>query len=125
MVDRIVGPVRQRPVSPNPGRGECPVDAGDVGLALLDGGVVGAEGLACLALLLVVLHERRPQAVAELVKQHGLEEGLRGEVLLQRAGERALRDTTLAAKRICDNLERIWGEDVWTAGPRWKPVRQP
>jgi PadR family transcriptional regulator, regulatory protein PadR len=43
---------------------------------------------------------------------------------LEPYGERALRDTTLAAKRICENLERIWGEDVWTAGPRWKPVRQ-
>jgi PadR family transcriptional regulator PadR len=44
---------------------------------------------------------------------------------LEPNGERALRHTTLAAKRICDNLERIWGEDVWTAGPRWKPARQP
>ena len=44
---------------------------------------------------------------------------------LESAGERALRDATLAAKRICDDLERIWGEHVWTAGPRWKPVRQP
>ena len=35
-----------------------------------------------------------------------------------------MRDTTLAAKRICDDIERIWGEEVWTAGPRWKPVRQ-
>jgi DNA-binding PadR family transcriptional regulator len=43
---------------------------------------------------------------------------------LEANGERALRDATLAAKRICDNLERIWGEDVWTAGRRWKPARQ-
>ena len=43
---------------------------------------------------------------------------------LEPHGERALRDTTLAAKRICDDIERIWGEDVWTAGPRWKPDRQ-
>ena len=43
---------------------------------------------------------------------------------LESAGERALRDTTLAAKRICDDLERIWGEDVWTAGRHWKPARQ-
>ena len=44
---------------------------------------------------------------------------------LESSGERALRDATVAAKRICDDLERIWGEDVWTAGPRLKPVRQP
>ena len=25
---------------------------------------------------------------------------------------------------ICDDLERVWGEDVWTAGRRWKPARQ-
>ena len=43
---------------------------------------------------------------------------------LESSGERALRDATVAAKRICDDLERIWGEDVWTAGRRWKPVRQ-
>jgi len=43
---------------------------------------------------------------------------------LEPAGERALRDATIAAKRICDDLERIWGGDVWTAGRRWKPVRQ-
>jgi DNA-binding PadR family transcriptional regulator len=43
---------------------------------------------------------------------------------LEVSGQRALRDATLAAKRICDDVERIWGEDVWTAGRRWKPVRQ-
>ena len=43
---------------------------------------------------------------------------------LESSGERALRDATVAAKRICDDLERIWGEDVWTAGQRWKPARQ-
>ena len=43
---------------------------------------------------------------------------------LESSGERALRDATIAAKRICDDLERIWGEDVWTAGRRWKPARQ-
>jgi DNA-binding PadR family transcriptional regulator len=43
---------------------------------------------------------------------------------LELAGERALRETTLAAKRICDDLERIWGADVWTAGRSWKPARQ-
>jgi PadR family transcriptional regulator, regulatory protein PadR len=42
---------------------------------------------------------------------------------LESSGERALRDATVAAKRICDDLERIWGEDVWTAGRRWKPAR--
>ena len=43
---------------------------------------------------------------------------------LESSGERALRDASVAAKRICDDLERIWGEDVWTAGRRWKPARQ-
>ena len=43
---------------------------------------------------------------------------------LESAGERALRDASLAAKRICDDLERIWGEDVWNASRRWKPARQ-
>ena len=43
---------------------------------------------------------------------------------LESSGERALRDATVAARRICDDLERIWGEDVWTAGRRWKPARQ-
>ena len=43
---------------------------------------------------------------------------------LEPAGERALREASVAAKRICDDLERIWGEDVWTAGRRWKPARQ-
>ena len=43
---------------------------------------------------------------------------------LESAGERALRDASVAAKRICNDLERIWGEDVWTAGRRWKPARQ-
>ena len=43
---------------------------------------------------------------------------------LEPAGERALRDASVAAKRICDDLQRIWGEDVWTAGQRWKPARQ-
>ena len=42
---------------------------------------------------------------------------------LQAAGERALRETTRSAKRICDDLERIWGENVWT-DRRWKPARQ-
>ena len=43
---------------------------------------------------------------------------------LEAAGERALRDATIAAKRICDDVERVWGGEVWTAGRRWKPVRQ-
>ena len=43
---------------------------------------------------------------------------------LESSGERALRDATVAAKRICDDLERIWGEDVWNASRRWKPARQ-
>jgi len=43
---------------------------------------------------------------------------------LESSGQRALKDATVAAKRICDDLERIWGEDVWTAGRHWKPARQ-
>jgi DNA-binding PadR family transcriptional regulator len=43
---------------------------------------------------------------------------------LESSGQRALRDATIAAKRICDDLERIWGEEVWTAGRHWKPARQ-
>ena len=43
---------------------------------------------------------------------------------LEAAGARALRDATIAAKRICDDVERVWGGEVWTAGRRWKPVRQ-
>ena len=43
---------------------------------------------------------------------------------LEPAGERVLRDATIAAKRICDDVERVWGGEVWTAGRRWKPVRQ-
>jgi DNA-binding PadR family transcriptional regulator len=44
---------------------------------------------------------------------------------LEAAGERALRESALTAKRVCDVLERIWGGSVWNPSPRgWKPARQ-
>jgi DNA-binding PadR family transcriptional regulator len=44
---------------------------------------------------------------------------------LEAAGERALHESALASKRICDVVERIWGEHAWNPNPRrWKPVRQ-
>jgi len=43
---------------------------------------------------------------------------------LEAGGEQALRESALAAKRICNDIERVWGESVWTARGRWKPVRQ-
>jgi DNA-binding PadR family transcriptional regulator len=43
---------------------------------------------------------------------------------LQPMGERALRDSVLSARRVCVEVERIWGAHAWTPGTRWKPVRQ-
>jgi DNA-binding PadR family transcriptional regulator len=43
---------------------------------------------------------------------------------LEPAGERALRESVLTAKRICDTVEHIWGTRVWSPTTRWKPVRQ-
>jgi PadR family transcriptional regulator, regulatory protein PadR len=40
---------------------------------------------------------------------------------LQNAGERALRESAITARRICATLEQSWGEIAWT--PKWKPVR--
>ena len=42
---------------------------------------------------------------------------------LENSGERALHDSVLTAKRICDVVEDAWGESVWNPG-KWKPVRQ-
>jgi len=43
---------------------------------------------------------------------------------LQRMGERALHDSVLSARRVCVEVERIWGAHSWQPGTRWKPVRQ-
>jgi PadR family transcriptional regulator, regulatory protein PadR len=44
---------------------------------------------------------------------------------LEKAGERALRDSARTAKRVCDVIEEIWGETSWSTGPqKWKPARQ-
>ena len=44
---------------------------------------------------------------------------------LEAAGERALRESALTAKRICDVVERIWGVSAWSPSlRRWKPARQ-
>lgn len=42
---------------------------------------------------------------------------------LEAIGERALHDSVLTAKRICDVVEDAWGVSAWNPG-RWKPVRQ-
>ena len=39
---------------------------------------------------------------------------------LEAAGERALRESVLASKRVCESVERVWGRNIWNA----KPVRQ-
>lgn len=44
---------------------------------------------------------------------------------LEAAGERALHESALTAKRICDIVEGIWGVSAWNPNPRrWKPARQ-
>jgi PadR family transcriptional regulator, regulatory protein PadR len=43
---------------------------------------------------------------------------------LESSGERALHDSALSAKRVCDNLERIWGANAWNPDRKWKPARQ-
>lgn len=37
---------------------------------------------------------------------------------LEQAGEAALHEAALSAKRACDDLERIWGATVWQPGRR-------
>ena len=41
---------------------------------------------------------------------------------LEKRGERALHESALAARRICDVMENAWGAGVWTG--KWKSVRQ-
>jgi DNA-binding PadR family transcriptional regulator len=44
---------------------------------------------------------------------------------LEPAGERALHESALTARRVCDAVERIWGAAAWSpSSRRWKPVRQ-
>jgi DNA-binding PadR family transcriptional regulator len=43
---------------------------------------------------------------------------------LESAGEQALRESALTAKRICDAVEQVWGGNVWNPGRKWKPIRQ-
>ena len=42
---------------------------------------------------------------------------------LEAAGELALHESAMAAKRICDTVERFWGANVWNP-KKWKPARQ-
>ena len=44
---------------------------------------------------------------------------------LERLCERALHESALTARRICDVVERIWGVNAWNQNLRsWKPARQ-
>src|SRR5262245_53281245 len=43
---------------------------------------------------------------------------------LERPGELALHESALAAKRICDTVEHVWGARAWDPSRNWKPVRQ-
>jgi len=42
---------------------------------------------------------------------------------LEAAGELALHESAMAAKRICDTVERFWGANAWNP-KKWKPARQ-
>jgi DNA-binding PadR family transcriptional regulator len=39
-------------------------------------------------------------------------------------GERALHESAVAARRVVDHLEALWGGDAWSLGRKWKPARQ-
>jgi PadR family transcriptional regulator, regulatory protein PadR len=41
---------------------------------------------------------------------------------LETNGERALRESVLTARRICETLEHAWGTAIWDR--KWKPARQ-
>ena len=43
---------------------------------------------------------------------------------LESAGERALHESALTAKRICDTVEHVWGANVWNPSRKWRPARQ-
>ena len=40
---------------------------------------------------------------------------------LESDGERALRESALTARRICDSIESVWGAATWNG--KWKPSR--
>jgi PadR family transcriptional regulator PadR len=40
---------------------------------------------------------------------------------LEPDGERALRESALTARRICEAIEEAWGARVWNT--KWKPAR--
>lgn len=40
---------------------------------------------------------------------------------LESDGERALRESALVARRICDAVELEWGSGIWSG--KWKPAR--
>jgi PadR family transcriptional regulator PadR len=42
---------------------------------------------------------------------------------LGNSGERALHESVLTSKRICDAIQQNWGDAAWKAG-KWKPARQ-
>jgi PadR family transcriptional regulator PadR len=41
---------------------------------------------------------------------------------LEQPGVRALHDSAVAAKRIVDSVEQMWGTSTWKRG--WRPARQ-
>lgn len=44
---------------------------------------------------------------------------------LKKSGERALHQSAITARRICNAVEQSWGERIWDVTPRkWKPARQ-
>jgi PadR family transcriptional regulator, regulatory protein PadR len=43
---------------------------------------------------------------------------------LESVGERALHESALTAKRICEAVEHVWGAHVWNPSRKWKPARQ-
>jgi len=43
---------------------------------------------------------------------------------LESVGERALHESALTAKRVCEAVENVWGAHVWNPSRKWKPARQ-
>ena len=43
---------------------------------------------------------------------------------LESVGERALHESALTAKRICEAVEHVWGSHIWNPSRKWKPARQ-
>ncbi|HLJ44676.1 MAG TPA: helix-turn-helix transcriptional regulator [Bryobacteraceae bacterium] len=43
---------------------------------------------------------------------------------LEALGERALQESAVTARRICDVVEEVWGNIAWNPRrPKWNPVR--